>query len=157
MTGVNLLLLPRWVVMKYLLLIILLILVIIPFYEHDNSFSCRHDPDALSNEIAQGKAYYFRVFVECKASFNDDELDGLYRASGIFLKKQPQEFIRVISEFDIEGRELRDLAIKMPLEISGNTGRKHAEIEERIRLVQGLANSEAKSKVLDVLFKELGR
>jgi hypothetical protein len=144
-------------VMKYLLLIILLILVIIPFYEHDNSFSCKHDPDALSNEIAQGKAYYFRVFVECKDNFNDDELDGLYRASGLFLKKQPQEFIRVISEFDIEGRELSDLAIKLPLKISGNTWQKHAEILERIRLVQGLANSEAKSKVLAILLKEMGR
>lgn len=141
----------------YLLLIVLVVLVAIPFYEHDNSYSCRQDPSELSAEITQGKAYYFRVFVECKAQFNDDELDELYRASGLFLKKQPREFIQVISEFNIEGRELKYFLTLLPLKISSNIEQKRAEIRERIRLVQDVADSKAKSKAMDILVKESAR
>lgn len=144
------------VALKYfLILIILFVLIIIPFYEHDNSYSCRHDPNTLAAEITEGRVYYFRVFIECSAQFNDDELDGLYRASGLFLKKQAREFIQVISEFNIEGRELKNLLIKLPLKISGNFDQKRSEIKERIQLLQGLADSKAKSKALAILAKEL--
>jgi hypothetical protein len=139
----------------FLLLIVLVVLVAIPFYEHDNSYSCRHNPNALSYEISQGRVYYFRVFVECRSVFNDDEMDEIYRASGFFLKKKPGEFIKVISEFNIEGHELKYLLTMLPLKISGNLDLKHGEIKERIRLLQDVADSKAKSRVLDILVKKL--
>ncbi|CAG7857802.1 hypothetical protein MCAMS1_02765 [biofilm metagenome] len=141
----------------YLLLIVLVVLIIIPFYEHDNSYSCRYDPGELSAEITQGRVYYFRVFVECRAVFNEDELDELYRAAGLFLKKKPEEFLKVISEFNIEGHDLKNLLTMLPLTNSGTIDQKHAELKERIQLVQALADSKTKPKVLGILVDALTR
>ncbi len=117
----------------------------------------------LTAGMTLGSASAFRKSFVCKNSINGQDLENYYRTSGSVLKKNPDEYFKVLVEYNIEGKELEKFLLATPAPTMNDIEKTMAadiennikEIKNRIQVTQEVRNSPLKPVALEILAKEL--
>lgn len=100
----------------------------------------------------------FRAALLVSKCFGIGDLEDLYRASGIFLEKNPAAFLKIVNESDIPDRDLRYMVIMLPLTLTDKLDSKISAVNRRIAAIEAVQEAslfEMRNKILLFLRVEM--